>query len=194
MTRAILAGEPGQRADLALINAGAAIYAAGVAQTLAEGVQAARAAIEDGRAAGALERYLEASRRTRPRRPRDESAPVGGQARIEEHRAAAHRRRDRAMSADADRAERILASTREELERRKRELPPQELEYQAFAIGGARRDGAAALRGRAAGARDRGDRRVQATLALGGSPARGAGPARARRAPTSAAARARCRC
>ena len=50
MTRAILAGEPGQRADLALINAGAAIYAAGVAQTLAEGVRAARAAIEDGRA------------------------------------------------------------------------------------------------------------------------------------------------
>ena len=33
--------------------------------------------------------------------------------------------------------ERILASTHEELERRKRELPPQELEYQAFAIGDA---------------------------------------------------------
>jgi indole-3-glycerol phosphate synthase len=33
--------------------------------------------------------------------------------------------------------ERILASTHEELERRKRELPPQELEYRAFAIGGA---------------------------------------------------------
>jgi len=33
--------------------------------------------------------------------------------------------------------ERILESTREELERRKRELPPQELEQQAFAAGGA---------------------------------------------------------
>jgi indole-3-glycerol phosphate synthase len=33
--------------------------------------------------------------------------------------------------------ERILQSTRDELERRKRELPQQELEYQAFAIGGA---------------------------------------------------------
>jgi indole-3-glycerol phosphate synthase len=33
--------------------------------------------------------------------------------------------------------ERILESTRAELERRKRELPQQELEYQAFAIGGA---------------------------------------------------------
>ena len=66
VTRAILAGEPGQRADLALINAGAAIYAAGVAETLAQGVEAARAAIEDGRAEGALERYLEASRRYAP--------------------------------------------------------------------------------------------------------------------------------
>ena len=34
MARAILAGERGVRTDLALINAGAAIYAAGVAQTL----------------------------------------------------------------------------------------------------------------------------------------------------------------
>jgi indole-3-glycerol phosphate synthase len=33
--------------------------------------------------------------------------------------------------------ERILASTREDLERRKQELPPQELEYRAFAIGDA---------------------------------------------------------
>ena len=42
--------------------------------------------------------------------------------------------------------ERILASTREELERRKRELPPQELEYQAFAVGGAAGEAAAARR------------------------------------------------
>jgi indole-3-glycerol phosphate synthase len=42
--------------------------------------------------------------------------------------------------------ERILESTHEELERRKRELPPQELEYQAFAIGdGAPRRFTAAL-------------------------------------------------
>jgi anthranilate phosphoribosyltransferase len=65
-TRAILAGEPGQRADLALINAGAAIYAAGVVDTLADGVQAARAAVADGSAESALERYLEASRRYAP--------------------------------------------------------------------------------------------------------------------------------
>ena len=46
--------------------------------------------------------------------------------------------------------ERILESTRDELERRRRELSPEELEYQAFAIGGAGETGprrfAAALR------------------------------------------------
>jgi anthranilate phosphoribosyltransferase len=66
VTRAILAGERGVRTDLALINAGAAIYAAGVAESIAEGVQSARAAIEDGRAESALEHYLEASRRYAP--------------------------------------------------------------------------------------------------------------------------------
>ena len=66
VTRAILAGEQGVRTDLALINAGAAIYAAGVAETLAEGVQAARAALQDGSAESALERYLQASKRYAP--------------------------------------------------------------------------------------------------------------------------------
>jgi anthranilate phosphoribosyltransferase len=66
VTRAILAGERGVRADLALINAGAAIYAAGVADSLADGVQAARAAIEDGSGERALERYVEASKRYAP--------------------------------------------------------------------------------------------------------------------------------
>jgi anthranilate phosphoribosyltransferase len=66
VTRAILAGESSPRADLALINAGAAIYAAGVADSIAAGVQAARAALADGSAQSALERYLEASRRYAP--------------------------------------------------------------------------------------------------------------------------------
>jgi anthranilate phosphoribosyltransferase len=67
-TRAIL--EPGARAPageaLATINAGAAIYAAGRAATIAEGVQAAREAIADGRALAALERYVAASVRHAP--------------------------------------------------------------------------------------------------------------------------------
>jgi len=67
VTRAILAGEAtGAGADLALINAGAAIYAAGAASTPGEGVEAARAAILDGSATQALERYVQASRREAP--------------------------------------------------------------------------------------------------------------------------------
>jgi anthranilate phosphoribosyltransferase len=66
ITRAILAGEQGSRADLALANAGAAIYAAGAAATPAAGVEAARAAIADGAAARALEAYVSASHRYAP--------------------------------------------------------------------------------------------------------------------------------
>jgi anthranilate phosphoribosyltransferase len=58
VTRAVLAGEPGPPRDLALVNAGATIYAAGEAATLAEGVAAARAAIDDGRAAATLEAFI----------------------------------------------------------------------------------------------------------------------------------------
>jgi anthranilate phosphoribosyltransferase len=53
-------------ADLATINAGAAIYAAGRADTIAAGVEAARAALADGSAARALERYVQASRSHAP--------------------------------------------------------------------------------------------------------------------------------
>ncbi len=58
IVRAILAGEPGPRRDIALLNAGAAIYAAGRVGALAEGVDAARAAVDDGAAERALEAYL----------------------------------------------------------------------------------------------------------------------------------------
>ena len=66
VTRAILTADPSARRrpageDLALVNAGAAIYAAGAAESIAEGVQAARAAIADGAAASALERYVHVS-------------------------------------------------------------------------------------------------------------------------------------
>jgi anthranilate phosphoribosyltransferase len=65
-TRAILEGEPGAAGELAVINAGAAIYAAGVSETIAEGVEAARIALADGRAAQALESYVRASVRNAP--------------------------------------------------------------------------------------------------------------------------------
>ncbi len=56
--RAILAGEPGPRTDLALLNAGAAIYAAGRADSIADGVDSARAAASEGTAQAALEAYV----------------------------------------------------------------------------------------------------------------------------------------
>jgi anthranilate phosphoribosyltransferase len=61
VTRGVFAGEQGVRADLVLINAGAAIYAAGATESIAEGVEAARVAISTGAAASALDRYVRAS-------------------------------------------------------------------------------------------------------------------------------------
>jgi anthranilate phosphoribosyltransferase len=58
ITRAILAGEAGPPRDLAALNAGAAIYVYGNADTLADGVRAAEAAIDDGGAERALERFV----------------------------------------------------------------------------------------------------------------------------------------
>jgi anthranilate phosphoribosyltransferase len=57
-TRRIFAGEPGPPRRLAALNAGAAIYAAGVAGTLAEGVRRAEEAIDQGAAAQTLERFV----------------------------------------------------------------------------------------------------------------------------------------
>jgi len=57
-TRAILEGDHSPAADLALLNAGAAIYAAGPVDSIAEGVEAAREAIASGAAARTLETYV----------------------------------------------------------------------------------------------------------------------------------------
>jgi anthranilate phosphoribosyltransferase len=56
--RRIFEGERGPQRDLAVFNAGAAIYVAGVVDTLEAGVRAAEAAVDDGRAAGTLERLV----------------------------------------------------------------------------------------------------------------------------------------
>jgi anthranilate phosphoribosyltransferase len=68
VTRSILRGDPGPRGELAAINAGAAIYAAGTADSIAEGVVAAREALAGGHAADALERFVQASARHAPER------------------------------------------------------------------------------------------------------------------------------
>jgi len=61
ITRAIFAGEAGERAELVTINAGAAIYAAGGVESIADGVAAAREVLASGQAASALERFVQAS-------------------------------------------------------------------------------------------------------------------------------------
>jgi anthranilate phosphoribosyltransferase len=66
VTRSVLEGEPGPSAELALINAGAAIYLAGQTDSIAEGVQRAREAVAQNDAAHALESYIAASRRHAP--------------------------------------------------------------------------------------------------------------------------------
>jgi anthranilate phosphoribosyltransferase len=55
ITRSIFAGEAGPARDVAALNAGAAIYVSGTVGSLEEGVRAAEAAIDDGRAAAALD-------------------------------------------------------------------------------------------------------------------------------------------
>ncbi len=60
--RAVLAGEPGPAADVALLNAGAAIYVGGAADDLAAGVAAARDAIDTGAAAAVLRDLVEMRR------------------------------------------------------------------------------------------------------------------------------------
>ena len=62
----ILAGEPGAPRDLAVLNAGAAIYVSGRVSTLGEGVDAARQAIDSGAAAAALDRLRELTSRLAP--------------------------------------------------------------------------------------------------------------------------------
>lgn len=61
--RDVLAGRPGAYRDIAILNAGGALVIAGRAKTLAEGVEIAAAALDDGSAAAALDRLVHASNR-----------------------------------------------------------------------------------------------------------------------------------
>jgi anthranilate phosphoribosyltransferase len=65
-TRRIFAGESGPRRDLAVLNAGAAIYVSGRVETLEQGVREAEAAIDDGRAAESLDRLVEMTKELAP--------------------------------------------------------------------------------------------------------------------------------
>ena len=63
LVRAVLEGEHGPRRDVVLMNAAAALLAAGVVPDLAAGVVRARESIDSGRAAEVLERLVMTSRR-----------------------------------------------------------------------------------------------------------------------------------
>jgi len=61
IARAVLAGEPGPHRDVVLLNAAAALEVADVAGDLHEGLALGGAAVDDGRAAATLERWIAVS-------------------------------------------------------------------------------------------------------------------------------------
>lgn len=61
ITKAILAGEQGAKRDAVVLNAGAGIYIAGKADSLAEGVKMAQEMIDSGKAAEKLEAFVKAT-------------------------------------------------------------------------------------------------------------------------------------
>ena len=69
LSRAVLAGEPGPKADIVVLNAAAGLVAAGQVDDIADGVEAARASLTEGRAAAALEALVTASNEAKASEP-----------------------------------------------------------------------------------------------------------------------------
>ena len=61
ITKAILAGEKGPKRDAVLMNAGAALYIGGKAESLAEGIKLAAKLIDEGKAMETLEKLISVS-------------------------------------------------------------------------------------------------------------------------------------
>ncbi len=61
IARAVLSGEPGPHRDVVVLNAGAALVAAGTAVSVGEGIVLAAASLDEGRAAAALDRLVAVS-------------------------------------------------------------------------------------------------------------------------------------
>lgn len=68
IVRGALSGSKGAPRDAAVVNAGAALYVGGAAESIREGVDAAAAAIDDGRAARVLDNLAALSKRLAERR------------------------------------------------------------------------------------------------------------------------------
>jgi anthranilate phosphoribosyltransferase len=64
LARQVLAGAPGPHRDVVCLNAAAGLVTAGLVDDLGAGLETARAAIDDGRAAAALERLVVSSNAT----------------------------------------------------------------------------------------------------------------------------------
>jgi len=62
LVRRLLDGEPGAHRDIVLLNAAAGLVVAGVADDLKSALEAAVASVDDGRAAGALDRLAAVSK------------------------------------------------------------------------------------------------------------------------------------
>ncbi len=63
ITRAVLSGEKGPKRDIVLLNAGAAIYVAGLADSIAEGIKKAEESVDTGAAMKVLEDLIEISKK-----------------------------------------------------------------------------------------------------------------------------------
>jgi anthranilate phosphoribosyltransferase len=64
LVRQVVAGDRGPRRDAVVLNAGAALFVAGRVASVSEGIEAAAAAIDSGRAAATLERLVEVSQQS----------------------------------------------------------------------------------------------------------------------------------
>ena len=58
IARRVLAGEPGPERDLTVLNAGAAVYVGGAAESIEEGVRLAEQAVDSGAARDVMDRFV----------------------------------------------------------------------------------------------------------------------------------------
>jgi len=65
MILAVLENQPGPALNIVVLNAGAALYVAGVAKTLDAGIERARAAIARGEARKRLDAFVEFTRQAK---------------------------------------------------------------------------------------------------------------------------------
>ena len=66
ITRAVLNGEKGHKRNAVLMNAGAALYIGGKADSMADGIVLAAELIDSGKALNTLNRLIEVSSRPEP--------------------------------------------------------------------------------------------------------------------------------